>query len=127
MVITGTYSLEEILVRGAERRKTNLLIAQARVDNAREYTVLGLKISVAIGGSPIVDSCILLSKKTGVGMLVRYDEKLSRTFVSCRVTEESGYNAGELMLRFINGGGSKPMGGGSLPGILTLEELFKQE
>ena len=50
------------------------------------------EVSVALGDSPIVLSCIKLAQKTGIGMLVRYKD--NKTFVSCRVTKESGDNAG---------------------------------
>ena len=125
LVIDGKHDIVDVLERGAKKRaEHNLVIAGERFAAAKEYTVLGKKVLVAVGGSPIVDTCLMLCKPTGIGMLVRYDEEKQRTLVSCRVTEESGENAGTIMQQFIGGGGSRPMGGGSVPDILTLDELF---
>lgn len=126
LIMNGTWAIEDVLDVGAVKRHQNLVVARERLEEAREYTVLGKKVLVAIGGSPIVDSCILLSQRTGIGMLVRYDQQKKRTFVSCRVTEASGEDAGAIMHAFINGGGSRPMGGGSIDGILSLDELFSR-
>lgn len=126
LVLYGAHSIESVLDRGREKRKINKMVAQARLDNCRTFKLWDLDVQVAIGGTPIVDSCILLAEKTGVGMLVRYDQEKQRTLVSCGVTESSGLDAGKIMAKFVNGGGSRGMGGGSVSGLLTLERLFTQ-
>jgi hypothetical protein len=119
LVVRGVHTIEDVIKRGMEKRKQNLLIANDRLNKSEECTICGKQVLVAYGGSPIVDSCIVLSKKTGIGMLMRHDKQTNITLFSCRVTQESGYNAGDIMNKFIGGGGSRLMGGGSVEGIFV--------
>ena len=114
---------EKIIKMGKEKMKESIEIAEKRVEEAVVKDINGHEVSVALGDSPIVLSCIKLAQKTGIGMLVRYKD--NKTFVSCRVTKESGDNAGLLMSEVMNGGGSKAMGGGSIDGILSIDQLFE--
>lgn len=121
------YSIKNIEEAGTAKYKKNLAIAKSRLENAKQYSILGNMATVAIGGSPIVMTCLLLADVTGIGILVRHDEKQNRTYLSCRTTESSGINAGDLMRRFINGGGSHNVAGGSIIGIQTLDDIFFNE
>lgn len=122
----------EIIELGKKRREKNLIIANERLISSKIYKFNGISIRVSEGESPIIDSCQLLAtgneniKGTGVGLLVRWNFDLNKTFVTCKTTKESGLNAGELMHQFIGGGGSESTGGGSICGIYTINQLFER-
>lgn len=97
-------------------REQNLLLAQEQFNKSQEYTILGNKIHPVVGQSPIIDTFMLLSQPTGIGMLIRYEN--NKTYLSFRVSKESKLNAGELMTKFIGGGGSIDV-------IIPINELFQ--
>ena len=121
LTIQGSEDIKSTILRGKQKRTSNLRIAEQRakcaamflftLDDGDQFEAL-----VTIGDSPIVDTCILLSEMspTGIGMSFRYDVKNGKTLISMRVTKESGLDAGLLMSKYIGGGGSQAMGGGSI-------------
>lgn len=81
---------------------------------------------VAIGDSPIIMTCLLLTENSpsGVGLLFRYDLNTGKTFISGRSTKESSIDMGLLMRELIQGGGTRAMGGGSISKLLFPEQLL---
>jgi hypothetical protein len=129
--ISSIQNVEDVIALGKSKRIANLRVADQRVKSSKELTVTvdnkPYKALVSIGDSPIVDTCLLLAKKStqGIGILFRYDMSANKTFVSARTTKESGINAGQLMKSLVNGGGSRYMGGGSVSTLLFPEQLLK--
>jgi len=129
--VKSLSDIEQTIIKGREKRVNNLRVAQSRLKLAKEYTITFngccYEVLIGIGDTPIVDTCLLLAEKSkmGIGMLLRYDFNLNRTYVSTRTTENSGIDAGNLMKLLIKGGGSKPMGGGSVEGLYFPDQLIK--
>lgn len=124
-------NIEQVIEAGRQKRISNMRIAEQRLKGALEFSVLVDKpcgALTAIGDSPIVDTCLLLAEKSkgGIGFLFRYDLAKNKTFISCRVNEQSGLDAGKIMQKLVGGGGSKPMGGGSIDGLIFPGEFFSE-
>jgi hypothetical protein len=123
--IKNHEDIENAIEKGREKRINNLRIAKNRADWSTE---LPLKfnnnvynVCVAIGDSPIVDTCIVLADRSssGIGLLLRYDLKSKRTYLSARVKHGVEVNMGEFMHSLVGGGGSYVMGGGSVSGFVS--------
>lgn len=87
------------------------------------------KIFVAVADNLLVDTTIMLAEcsRSGIGMAFRYDLRNERTLITLRVIKDSGLVAGKLIRRFIaSGGGTKAMAGGSVEGLWSPREFFKQ-
>lgn len=123
LTIKSNDDISPVIVKGREKRINNRRVAEQRLKTSKQLTFkAGDEIYTclcSIGDTPIVDTCLLLAEKsnTGIGVLFRYDINTSKTFISCRTTLDSGIDAGLLMKKWIHGGGSKPMGGGSVSGL----------
>lgn len=98
-------------------------IVKSRMDSSRVCKWRDMDVIVTFGDNPIVETCIELAKASpnGIGFLFRYNFKTCVTYFSCRVTEESGLDAGYLASEFAKesgmdatGGGGIAMGGGSI-------------
>ena len=130
LTIRCVEDMVNILVKGQEKTIGDRRIAEQRCKSAKEFTfeLEGKSYSalVTIGDSPIVETCLLLAKKSssGVGMLFRYDISTGKTFISTRSTKESGIDAGVLMNKLVKGGGSKVMGGGSISKLVFPDQLL---
>ena len=124
--------ITRVLEQGRIKRINNLRIAIIRLGNATEiaFTLRGVSHSalVVIGDTPIVDTCLLLAEKSqgGLGIMFRYDLEKKRTMISARATKESGIDAGQLMKALVKGGGSKPMGGGSVDELVFPGDFFRR-
>jgi hypothetical protein len=129
LTIQSNKDIESTIAKGKKKRVANLRIAQQRLEASKQFIVYfdgkPYPATVAIGDSPIVDSCILLAQQTGIGILFRYNLAAKKTFLSCRTTKESGIDAGHLMKQLVNGGGSVPMGGGSINELLLPHQLLQ--
>lgn len=114
---------------GRKKRLNNFMLAQERVKKAILLTkkIGGEHITMLIseGDSPIVDTCNALAKASpsGIGALVRHDYHLERTYVSICATRDSGMEASTIARDWVNGGGSKFMGGGSIDGLAFPRDL----
>lgn len=130
LTIKSIEDIEATIVKGKEKRINNRRIGEQRWKCAKQLTFKAgdetYSALVGIGDSPIVDTCLLLAEKSpsGIGMLIRYDINTGKTFISTRTTKESGVDAGILMKKLVKGGGSKPMGGGSVSGLFFPEQLL---
>ena len=135
--ITSNEMVDFTIEAGKPKRIANRRIALDRVSKAIKLEVdddsdgelKTYMVAFGMGDSPIVDTCIALaeSSSSGIGILLRYDFSQRKTFISCRVTEESGLNAGKIMRLKFGGGGSRSMGGCSIPGLHFPEDLVGQK
>jgi hypothetical protein len=121
-----------MLLNGQEIRLRNAGVTQARLENSTEVVVdykdRTYKMRVAIGDSPIVDSCIKLADNAtdGIGCLVRFDLQTRKVFYSIRKSARADPNLrmGEFIREVFGcGGGSKIQAGGS-KGVQNLDPLF---
>lgn len=130
LTIKSNEDVETTISKGKEKLVANRRIADQRLKCAKSLTFKAggdtYTALVSIGDSPVVDTCLLLAEKasSGIGMLFRYDLSTGKTFISTRTTKESGVDAGILMKKLVRGGGSKPMGGGSISGLFFPEQLL---
>jgi hypothetical protein len=133
LTIKTIQDVNSTMQNGRLKRRANLRIAEQRLKWARAFNIAyGAKtlsiysVLVGFGDSPVVDTCRLLAEKSadGIGILVRYNLEAERTFFSVGTTERSSHDAGEIAKVLFDGGGSQPMGGGSLAGIINPLEFF---
>jgi len=116
-----------IIENGKNKRNDNLMTAKTRVRDSKLLTVLYEEkeyiIRVAIGDSPIMDSCIALAEASpsGIGLLVRFDLAKTKTLYSIRKVDldiNKNLNMGNFISTvFKCGGGSYVMAGGSIDGL----------
>jgi len=103
-----------IIERGSYAKNDKQAIAKNRLATSVIIPFGDYQIKVAIGDSPIVETCGMLAQETGIGMLVRYDLRKNKTFISIRIAlhmaDVNGIKAGELAHAIIGGGGSESMG-----------------
>lgn len=121
--------LDTLMEDGKKKRNDNLMVAKTRLACSTEMKVIyndkSYQIRVAIGDSPIIDSCILLAEHSpdGIGCLIRFDlaeGKKGKTLFSIRKTAKADSLLD--MAQFIKhvfgcGGGSDVQAGGSKDGL----------
>jgi cell division ATPase FtsA len=116
---------EFITNKGKDKLISNDQIAKIRYADSILIEYDGKIIVVGCGDTPIIDTCMYFAKQSpsGIGMLVRYNYKLNKTFVSiCSVNES--IHAGKFANQLINGGGTFFMGGGNVKDIVKPQDLF---
>lgn len=132
LTIQSLQNIEDIIKKGKEKHINNLRIAEQRLKCS---VLISFRVNnetyhaqVAIGDTPIIDSCLLLAEKSksGLGIMFRYDILNRKTLISARATKESNINAGMVMNALVKGGGSKPMGGGSMSELVFPQDFFKK-
>lgn len=122
--IQSMKDVADCIERGKEKRKASQYIAQERVKKStvfmKEIDGETVAIRISEGDSHIVDSCLALAETSpsGIGVLVRRDYTLNRTYISVCCLKNSGKKAGRIANLWMNGGGSMFMGGGSREGLL---------
>src|SRR3972149_7826399 len=79
-IIEKQISIAEVIERGRTRRAESSSIIDDRVSSAKIFVIDGNEVSVSVGNTSIVESCVKLAQRTGIGMLVRYNEEQDRTF-----------------------------------------------
>ena len=120
----GEISLEEVMEKGKVRRMSTMLTVQTRCKTAvmttisfkgKEYSAI-----VANGDSPVNETLVALLKSGGtdVAILLRYDMKGKKTFISLMTSKGSGIRAGVLARERYGGGGSIVFGGGDMDGFV---------
>lgn len=124
--IQDMADIRRVLEKGSERRIANKRTAEHRLTTAVPITIKldgsEYKALVAIGDSPIVDTCIVLAQNSpdGFGILYRYDLFANKTFMTCRSTTTSKVHAGKYAQEWSggSGGGTKICGGASITGLV---------
>lgn len=132
LTIRTEKDVEDTIANGETKRRANFRIAQQRFDTAIPCKIalpndLKLTALLAIGDSPIVDTCAVLAEhsENGVGILMRYDLKRNRTLISVRVRDNTCVRAADVASSLCQGGGgSHAMGGGSIEGFQRPTDLF---
>jgi hypothetical protein len=116
--------IDKIIDNGKQLRANNLIIAKSRVELSKDVTIIfnGIPytIRVAIGDSPILDTCIALAEKSpsGIGILIRYDLNENKTYFYIRSKKETDVNISQLSNSVVGGSGSYVMGGGVVNGFI---------
>ena len=124
--------IENILLIGQKTRLVNATITKQRLENSTEVAVdyqgKEYKMRIAVGDSPIVDSCILLADNAtdGIGCLIRFNLQTKKIFYSIRKSAKADPNLkmGDFIREVFGcGGGSKIQAGGAKD-VNNIEQLF---